>query len=52
MNDMIKIVFDFGIFFPGIAIFKYIILIFLYGPTRDFFTHIETSPLPAKGFKF
>ena len=23
-----------------------------YRPTREFFTHLETSPLPVKGFKF
>ena len=21
-------------------------------PTREFFTHMETSPIPVKGFKF
>ena len=25
---------------------------FFYPPTRDIFTHLETSPLPVKGYKF
>ena len=31
------------------------LLLFLFGayrPTRDLFTHMETSPLPVKGCKF
>ena len=33
----------------------YVLQICLYGvyrPTREFFTHIETSPLPVKGCQF
>ena len=28
------------------------VCLFVYSPTREFFTYMETSPLPVKGFKF
>ena len=30
----------------------FVCLFGVFGPTRDFFTHIGTSPLPVKGCKF
>ena len=32
--------------------FKFVCLLGVYLPTREFFTHMETSPLPVKGCKF
>ena len=30
----------------------FVCLLWVFRPTREFFSHIETLPLPAKGFKF
>ena len=30
----------------------FVCLFRVYCPTREFFTHIEKSPFPVKGFKF
>ena len=59
-NDTIKLTFfhlnpTFVSFDLSSFIFYYILFVCLFGvysPTREFFTHMETSPLPVKGCKF
>ena len=31
---------------------SFVCLVGIFRPPREFFTHIETSPLPVKGYKF
>ena len=42
----------FDVSFFTLVIFWFICLFGVYRPTREFFTHVETSPLPVKGCKF